>query len=71
VPIPYSERVGHSKLSVVRDGSLFLRSIIWTALSYNPVRVLGAIGLAGVAISAAVAVALVIARLGGVTQLSP
>jgi len=65
VPIPYSERVGHSKLSVVRDGSLFLRSIIWT------VRVLGAIGLAGVAISAAVAVALVIARLGGVTQLSP
>lgn len=71
VPIPYSERVGHSKLSVVRDGSLFLRSIIWTALSYNPVRVLGAIGLAGVAISAAVAVALVIARLSGVTQLSP
>ena len=36
VPIPYRERVGHSKLSVVGDGTRFLHSIVWTALSYNP-----------------------------------
>jgi glycosyltransferase involved in cell wall biosynthesis len=30
VPIPYDERVGRSKLSVVRDGSLFLQSMVWT-----------------------------------------
>jgi hypothetical protein len=42
VPIPYSERLGRSKLSVVHDGSLFLRSMVWTVLSYNPVRILGA-----------------------------
>ena len=53
VPIPYSERVGRSKLSVVNDGMRFLNSIVWTALSYNPVRILGALGLAGVAFAAA------------------
>ncbi len=47
VPIPYSERVGESKLSVVRDGSIYLQSITWTVLTYNPVRVLGLIGLGG------------------------
>jgi glycosyltransferase involved in cell wall biosynthesis len=31
VPIAYSERVGRSKLSVVRDGWRFLSSIVWTA----------------------------------------
>ena len=51
-PIPYSERVGRSKLSVFRDGSVFLRSILWTALSYNPVRILGWIGVAGVLLAA-------------------
>ncbi|MFQ5611120.1 MAG: glycosyltransferase family 2 protein [Anaerolineae bacterium] len=45
VPIPYSERVGRSKLSVVRDGLRFLNSILMTALTYNPVRILGLIGL--------------------------
>src|SRR5690349_15256345 len=35
VPIPYSERVGHSKLSVIRDGSIFMQSMLWTVLSYN------------------------------------
>ena len=48
VPIPYSERLGRSKLSVVNDGSLFLRSMLWTALQYNPVRILGMLGIAGV-----------------------
>lgn len=68
-PIPYSERVGQSKLSVVRDGSMFLRSILWTALSYNPARILGWIGVAGVLVAAGVGAALVTARLSGVTSL--
>ncbi len=71
VPIPYSERVGRSKLSIVRDGSLFLHSIIWTALTYNPVRILGLIGLAGVGLAALVMVGLLVARLSGVTSLGP
>lgn len=71
VPIPYSERLGRSKLSVVRDGSLFLRSIIWTALSYNPVRIFGLLGLGGVLISGLIIVGLVVARLSGTTSVSP
>jgi len=45
VPIPYRERVGRSKLSVARDGVRFLRSIVWTALTYNPVRIFGMAGV--------------------------
>lgn len=71
VPIPYSERVGNSKLSVVHDGSLFLRSIIWTALTYNPVRILGLIGLACIGFSILVVLGLIIARLSGITTLGP
>ena len=71
VPIPYEERVGSSKLSVVRNGSLFLQSIIWTVLTYNPVRILGFIGLMGVFFALAVAVTLVIARVRGITTLGP
>ena len=44
VSIPYSERVGRSKLSVVHDGIRFLNSILTTALTYNPVRIFGIIG---------------------------
>lgn len=69
VPIPYSERVGRSKLSVVRDGSLFLQSILWTALTYNPVRIFGTIGLIGVGIAALIGLGLVIARLMGITTI--
>ena len=69
VPIPYDERVGNSKLSVVRDGSLFLQSMVWTVLTYNPVRILGIIGLAGIIFALGVAVALVVARLQGITEL--
>ena len=54
VPIPYKERVGRSKLSVVRDGTRFLYTIVWTALNYNPVRILGGISL-GLAADAALA----------------
>jgi glycosyltransferase involved in cell wall biosynthesis len=71
VPIPYDERVGSSKLSVVRDGSLFLQSMIWTVLTYNPVRILGLIGLAGILFALAVAIGLIVTRLSGVTTLGP
>jgi hypothetical protein len=71
VAIPYSERVGRSKLSVFRDGRIFLQSIVWTALAYNPVRILGIIGLGGVITTTAVLLALVIARLSGITTLGP
>ncbi len=71
IPIPYSERVGRSKLSVVRDGSIFLQSILWTILSYNPVRILGALGLAGAGFATLVGAALLISRLSGVTSLGP
>ncbi len=71
VPIPYSERVGRSKLSVIRDGSIFLHSILWTVLAYNPVRILGLLGLAGIAFAGLVAGGLVAARLSGVTSLGP
>lgn len=69
VPITYSERVGRSKLSVVRDGLRFANSIVWTVMSYNPVRVLGMIGVFAVFLAVAVGVGLVALRLQGVTTL--
>ena len=69
IPIPYSERVGRSKLSVVNDGIRFLNSIVLTALSYNPVRILGLLGLLGVGFAVAVAIVLTVLRLTGITQL--
>jgi glycosyltransferase involved in cell wall biosynthesis len=71
IPIPYNERVGRSKLSVIRDGSIYLQSITWTVLTYNPVRILGMLGLLGISIAAAVFIGLVLARLGGTTELGP
>lgn len=71
VPIPYSERVGRSKLSVMNDGMRFFNSIVWTALSYNPVRILGMIGLAGVAAAVAIAATLAVLRMSGVNRLGP
>jgi hypothetical protein len=68
-PIPYSERLGRSKLSVVHDGTLFLQSIIWTALTYNPVRIFGMIGVAAVGLALLIAAGLVVARLSGITTL--
>src|SRR5690606_30888642 len=69
IPIPYSERLGRSKLSVVHDGSLFLQSIVWTALTYNPVRLLGLIGVALVALSLLIVAGLAVLRLTGITSL--
>ena len=71
IPIPYKERVGQSKLSVVRDGSIYVQSITWTVMTYNPVRILGMIGLAGIGVALLVTLGLVIARLSGITELGP
>lgn len=71
VPIPYRERVGRSKLSAARDGLRFLRTILWTALGYNPVRVLGLAGLGALAVSGAIGLALLVARLRGIDSLGP
>jgi glycosyltransferase involved in cell wall biosynthesis len=71
IPIPYSERVGRSKLSVIRDGRVFLQSMVWTALSYNPVRILGLLGLGGISLAGLVFLGLVGARLSGITALGP
>jgi len=70
-PIPYEERAGRSKLSVVRDGTRFLYTIVWTVLNYNPVRVLGGIGVGLVAVAALIGALVIGARLSGVTRLGP
>ena len=70
-PIPYSERVGRSKLSVVRDGMRFGQSIVWTALYYNPVRPLGMIGLAALLLAAAIGLGLIFVRAQGVHSITP
>jgi glycosyltransferase involved in cell wall biosynthesis len=54
VAIPYKERSGRSKLSVVRDGLRFFKSIVWTALTYNPVRIFGGLGLASLLLAVVV-----------------
>jgi glycosyltransferase involved in cell wall biosynthesis len=69
VPIPYSERVGRSKLSVVRDGLRFLYCIVWTALTYNPVRILGWLGFLGMGLATLVVAIVAALRLTGVTTL--
>jgi glycosyltransferase involved in cell wall biosynthesis len=71
VPITYSERAGRSKLSVVRDGTRFLNSILWTAMNYNPVRILGGIGAAAIALAGIIAAVLIVMRLQGITTLGP
>ncbi len=71
IAIPYSERLGRSKLSVIRDGRIFLESMVWTVLSYNPVRIFGLLGLLGMLLAGLIAVGLVIARLSGITTLGP
>ncbi len=69
VPIPYAERLGRSKLTIVGDGTRFLQSIVWTALDYNPVRILGGVGVACVALALLIGLALVAVRLQGSTEL--
>lgn len=51
VDMPYEERVGRSKLSVVKDGLRFLRCILDVCLLYRPLRMFGppALGLLALA----------------------
>jgi hypothetical protein len=53
VPMPYAERVGRSKLSVVRDGLRFLDVIVRAAACFHPARLLllaaGVTGLGAIA----------------------
>jgi len=71
VPIPYHERAGRSKLSIVRDGTRFLQSIVWTALSYNPVRIFGGLGLSALAFALGLSGWFVALRISGETTLNP
>lgn len=71
VPISYRERLGRSKLSIVRDGTRFLTTILWTALEYNPVRVLGGIGAVALGVAAVIALVLIALRIQGLNQLGP
>ena len=71
VPIRYDERVGRSKLNVVTDGMRFLQTILWTALSYNPARLLGGAGSGLLLLGCLLAAMLVGVRLSGVTTLGP
>ncbi len=71
VAIPYRERVGRSKLNALRDGVRFLRTILWTALNYNPVRVLGLAGLGLGGIAGLIGAVIVGMRLSGITRLGP
>lgn len=71
VPIAYRERVGESKLSAVRDGQRFLATILWTAMEYNPSRILGLTGLTLVAVGGALGLGLIAIRASGTASLGP
>lgn len=45
VPMPYKERLGRSKLSVVKDGVRFLAIILFASSCYSPIRSLVSLGL--------------------------
>jgi len=62
-PMPYEERVGRSKLSVLQDGARFLRVIVVTALTYRPLKFFG---WAAVLLTLPAALLLLL-RLGGPT----
>jgi glycosyltransferase involved in cell wall biosynthesis len=50
--MPYEERAGRSKLSVMRDGARFLDTILRTAALYRPARLLGSAGLLSLLVAA-------------------
>jgi len=71
IPVPYHERSGRSKLSVVRDGTRFLSTIIWTALQYNPARILELVGFGALTGAGLIGMLLIVARINGIIQLTP
>lgn len=66
VPIKYEEREGESKLSVVNDGFRFLFTILGTAATYNPVRLLGGMSLGAVVLAALALLPWLLAATSGV-----
>lgn len=46
VPMPYRERMGQSKLRVIKDGLRFLFIILFTAALFNPIKALSFLGVA-------------------------
>jgi hypothetical protein len=52
IDMPYEEREGQSKLSVIRDGGRFLDAILRTGALYRPARLLGAAGLVSLLVAA-------------------
>jgi hypothetical protein len=71
IPMPYEERRGRSKLSVVKDGLRFLQTIVWTAMTYNPARLLGGVGFGLFVLGTIIALILIGMRISGITQLGP
>jgi glycosyltransferase involved in cell wall biosynthesis len=51
VPIPYGERAGRSKLSILKDGVRFFSIIVGVAETYNPLKFFGAVGIALLALA--------------------
>jgi glycosyltransferase involved in cell wall biosynthesis len=45
VPMPYKERMGQSKLRVIKDGFRFLFTILFTAALFNPIKSLTLLGV--------------------------
>ncbi len=71
IPIPYEERQGRSKLSVVQDGMRFMRTILWTVMAYNPARLLGGLGFALFSIGVLIGLVFVGMRISGTDTLGP
>jgi glycosyltransferase involved in cell wall biosynthesis len=71
LPIPHAERLGRSKLGVLRDGWRFFSSIMWETLPYNPARIFGVCGAAALFVAAILAVIVLGLRLSGATVLGP
>ncbi|MBI1277893.1 MAG: glycosyltransferase [Anaerolineaceae bacterium] len=70
VPIRYEEREGESKLSVVRDGLRFLFTILGTASTYNPVRLLGSLAIVAMVLAILALIPWFIAYTSGVQDRS-
>lgn len=64
-PISYAERVGQSKLSVIRDGVRFLRVILGTVFAYFPMRVFGPLSAVSLLLAAGLALLPARTYLGG------
>ncbi|MCE5308028.1 MAG: glycosyltransferase family 2 protein [Acidobacteriales bacterium] len=69
LPIPYAERTGRSKLSIVRDGLRFLGTIIWTVLQYNPARILEMVGFGAMSVAGVIGTLFIVARFNGIAEL--